>query len=205
MKSKLPKIKDFERRIVEVRAVTDMPEDEMIIEGYAVVYDSPSTVTYDGRSFTETIASGALDETDLDDVVLRYNHNDTWLVLARTRNKSLQLIKDEKGLKIRATLIDTSSNRDIYKSIKAGLIDRMSFAFYVAKDGFDVEQDGDDIKRTVTKIERLCDVAVVDTPFYNSTSVYARSFDLLDCELKGLDCPSELEILKLKLKLKGKM
>ena len=205
MKTKTPALKDFERRIVELRAIDEAPENQMIIEGYAIVCDSPSTVAYEDRSFTEVISKGALDNTDISDVVLRYNHNDTWLIMARTRNKSLQLIKDEKGLKIRAVLIDTESNRDIYKSIKAGLIDRMSFAFIVAKGGDIIEQNDENTTRTITNIERLCDVAVVDTPFYDSTSIYARSFDLLDYELKGLDCPSEREKLKLKLKMKGKM
>lgn len=41
------------------------------------------------------------------DVPLKYNHMDNFLVIARTKNKSLELIPDEHGLKIRATLLDT--------------------------------------------------------------------------------------------------
>ena len=110
-------------------------ENKMIIEGYAIVYDQPATHQYGSRKFTETICRGALDNTDMKDVPLRYNHNDSWMVIARTRNNSLQLIKDEKGLKIRAELIDTQSNKDIYKSIEARLIDGMSFSFTVADNG----------------------------------------------------------------------
>ena len=38
-----------------------------------------------------SIRKGALDKTDMKDMPLRYNHNDTCLIMARTkRNKSLQ-------------------------------------------------------------------------------------------------------------------
>ena len=65
------------------------------------------------------------------DVPLKYQHGDTKGVLARTRNKSLTLTIDNQGLKIRAELIDTQVNIDIYKSIKAGLLYQMSFSFCI--------------------------------------------------------------------------
>src|SRR5690606_32466580 len=143
-------------------------EDKMLIEGYAITYDQPATHQYGQRKFTEVIRKGALDKTDIKDVPLRYNHNDTWLIMARTRNKSLQLIKDDIGLKIQAELLDTQSNRDIYKSIQEGLVDKMSFAFTVA-DGGDTWTFGEsETVREVTNIAKLYDVSVVDTPFYDS-------------------------------------
>ncbi len=107
--------------------------------------------------------------------------------MARTRNNSLQLIKDDKGLKIRAELIDTQSNRDIYKSVQEGLIDKMSFAFSVADMGDNWSYGDTETIREVINIKKLYDVSVVDTPFYDTTSVYARSFELLDSNLKQLD------------------
>ena len=138
----------------------------MIVEGYAITFNSPAT-----HGYTEIIDKGALDTTDMSDVPLKYNHEDSHLIMARTRNKSLELKKDEKGLFIKAELIDTQSNKDIYKSIKAGLIDKMSFAFTVDKD----EYDYDTVTRKILSIDRLYDVSVVDIPFYDSTSVYARN------------------------------
>ena len=41
------------------------------------------------------------------DVPLKYNHMDNFLILARNKNKSLTLEVDEKGLKVRAELLDT--------------------------------------------------------------------------------------------------
>lgn len=194
----------YEQRLVEVRAVDS--EDKMLIEGYAITYDQPATHQYGQRKFTEVIRKGALDKTDMKDVPLRYNHNDTWLIMARTRNKSLQLIKDDIGLKIQAELLDTQSNRDIYKSIQEGLIDKMSFAFTVA-DGGDTWTFGEnETVREVTNIAKLYDVSVVDTPFYDSTSIYARSLELLENEEKRLDSLNEqLNLRKRKLKMKGRI
>ena len=100
--------------------------------------------------------------------------------MARTRNNSLELKKDEKGLYMRATLIDTQSNKDIYKSIKSGLLDKMSFAFIVDKDEYDYDTD----TRKILSIEKLFDVSVVDMPFYDATSVYARGLEASDFEEK---------------------
>lgn len=189
----------YERRLLEMRAIGE--GDTMTIEGYAIVFDQPAT---HGR-FTETIKRGALDGADIKDVPLRYNHNDNVMVMARTRNKSLRLIVDEKGLLIQADLLDTQSNRDLYAGIQAGLIDKMSFAFTVP-DGGDTWSFGkDETARSVNKIDKLWDVSVVDTPFYDTTSVYARSLELLDSEKRRLDSLRERETLKQKIILKGKV
>lgn len=194
--------KDREHRLIEIRAV-DNEDNKMLVEGYAITFDDPATHQYGSRKFTETIKRGALNNTDMKDVPLRYNHNDTWLIMARTRNKSLELIVDDVGLKIRAELLDTQSNRDAYKAIRAKLIDKMSFAFNVADDGDTWTFGENETTREVNNIAKLWDVSVVDTPFYNSTSIYARSFDLLESEEKRLDSLNELQLLKIKIKTKN--
>ena len=110
----------------------------------------------------------------------KYNHEDTYLIMARTRNKSLQLEVDDRGLKIYAELIDTQSNRDVYKSIRAGLLDKMSFAFIVSEANWDTV-DGQDVRR-IKGIEKLFDVSVVDVPAYDQTEVYARSKEVAEKE-----------------------
>lgn len=159
-------MKEIRKLDMQFRAVDN--SDEMKIEGYAVVFNSPETYDY-----TEVIDEHALDETDMSDVVLRYNHNDSFMVLARTRNKSLQLNVDEKGLMIDAKLQDDiTDHKNIYNAIKSGLIDKQSFAFSVEEDEYDYDTD----TRTIKKIGKLYDVSVVDQPFYNATDVsVARS------------------------------
>lgn len=198
------KNKDYEQRLIEIRAV-DNQEEKMTIEGYAITFDRPATHQYGSRKFTETIKRGALDNTDMKDVPLRYNHNDNVMIMARTRNKSLRLIVDNIGLKIEADLLDTQSNRDLYKGIKEGLIDKMSFAFRVADEGDTWAFGEKETTREVNNIDKLYDVSVVDTPFYDSTSIYTRSLELLDSEKRRLDSLNEIEVLKLKIKIKGEV
>lgn len=152
---------------VEMKALEN-EENKMIIEGYPIIFESPAT-----HGYTEIIDKRALDGCDMSDVPLKYNHEDSHPIMARTRNNSLELKKDEKGLYMKAELIDTTTNKDIYKSIKAGLLDKMSFAFTVSEDSYDYDTD----TRRILSIDKLYDVSVVDIPFYDSTSLYARGLD----------------------------
>jgi HK97 family phage prohead protease len=183
-----------EIRIAELRAV---PEDgKMIVEGYAVVFDTPAT----HGGFTEIIDRNAFVGADMSDVPLRYNHKDSWLILARTRNGSLQLTVDDKGLFVRGELIDTSANRDVYMSILARLLDKMSFAFTTEKEEWNYDTD----TRRVLKVEKLYDVSVVDTPFYDTTSIYARALESLEDGKAALESEKArvLEVEKLKFDLR---
>ena len=168
-------MKEKEIRKIDLQFRTETNDEEkMEVKGYAVVFNSPETYGY-----TEVISDKALDEADMSDVVLRYNHNDSFMVLARTRNNSLKLKKDEKGLFMEATLQDNiTEHRNIFNAIDSGLIDKQSFAFTVEEDEYDYETD----TRTITKIGKLFDVSVVDQPFYNATdvSVASKNDDFLE-------------------------
>jgi len=154
-----------ELRLSELRTLED--NEKMIVEGYAVVFESVTDLGW----CKEVIDRSAFSNCNMQDCVFKYNHNDNCLILARTRNNSLQLIVDDKGLKIRAELIDTQNNKDIYKMIKAGLLDKMSFAFTTAKEEWNYETD----TRRILEIDRLFDVSVVDVPAYDTTEIYARN------------------------------
>lgn len=178
-----------ERRLMEIRAVQEPEQKEMIVEGYAIRFDEPATFEIGGEEFREVIDKRALDKADMRDVPFKYNHSDNVMIMARTRNKTLELIKDEKGLFIRAKLAGTTSGHDLYTLIKRGDIDKMSFAFTV-----DYENDGDEYDRktrtrTIKRIKKIWDVAAVDTPAYDTTSISARSFFELEREkeLKTLE------------------
>ena len=162
-------MKEIRKLDLQFRA-EDTEDGKMEIKGYAAVFNSPETYGY-----TELISEKAFDNADMSDVVLRYNHEDTFMVLARTRNKSLKLNVDDKGLFIDATLQDDiTQHRDIFNAIKSGLIDKQSFAFVVDEDEYDYDTD----TRTITKIGKVFDVSVVDQPFYNATDVsVARDID----------------------------
>lgn len=176
-----------ERRLLELRALED---EDMTIEGYAVVFESPAS----HYGYTEIVDKNAFNECDMSDVCLNYNHGDNGqMIMARTRNNSLQLIIDDKGLKIKAKLIDITQNRDMYRAIQSGLLDKMSFAFVVDKEEYDYDTD----TRRILSIGKLYDVSIVDTPFYDTTEVFARSLEDYHKEKEN----RELELQKEKMKL----
>lgn len=160
-----------EIRMVEMRA-----DEDMIVEGYAVVFDTVTDLGW----VKEIIDRNALDNADMSDIVMKYNHENSVLPMARTRGGSLQFNVDDHGLKIRASLPDTQTNRDIYTLIKEGVLSKMSFAFTVAKDEYDYDTD----TRKILEIDKLYDVSVVDVPAYESTEVYARNKDDYEEEKK---------------------
>lgn len=159
---------------IQMREAGDGKPSGMVIEGYAAVFDSETLIGTEDWGFYESIDRKAFDCANMKDVPLKYNHSDAVPILARTRNGSLKLSVDDKGLFIRAELLDTQDGRDMYTRIKAGLIDKMSFAFTVKAE--EVEE-GRTPHRRITKFDRIFDVSVVDTPAYEETSIYARSLE----------------------------
>lgn len=178
-----------ETRLAEVRMLEE--DNKMILEGYAIVFDQETLIGDEDNGFVEVISRNALKGTYMKDVPLKYNHMDSFLILARTKNKSLTLSIDDYGLKVRAELLDTTSNEDVYKMVKAGLLDKMSFAFTVKSHTWD--RSGKIRKRVIEEIDRLYDVSVVDVPAYDQTSIYARSLDLVETELKAMDVAEQEE------------
>lgn len=193
-----------ETRLAELRF--EESEGKMILEGYAIVFEQETLIGTEDRGFKEVISRTALTDAIMKDVPLKYNHMDSFLILARTKNKSLSLSVDNVGLKIHAELIDTKSNEDIYKMVRSGLLDKMSFAFTVKKQSWD--RSGKLPVRRIESIERLFDVSVVDTPAYDGTSIYSRSLDLVEAELKALDDEKrekEANLIKAKIRIKSKI
>lgn len=180
-----------ESRSFEVRAVNE-PND-MMVEGYAVVFESPQTYEY-----TEIIDRNALNETDMNDCVLRYNHSEEGFSLARTRNRSMELTIDNNGLFVRARIIDTQHGRDLYKMIQEGLVDKMSFAFTVSREEWDDETK----TRRILEIDKLYDVSAVDQPFYENTSIFARTLADYEKEVEQKKLALEKEKMLMLINLK---
>lgn len=185
-------MKDRRLNDIEIRKI-EQDDDKMDIEGYAVVFDKGAT--YYGE--TEVIDPHAFDKCNMKDVVLRYNHNDTNYTLARTRNKSLELSIDDKGVFFKAHLIPTQTNKDAYLMVKEGLVDKCSFAFA----DYDFEYDDKTRTTRITEIREMFDVAIVDFPYYKETSVEVaqRSLDTReDLALKVKKIRRERLLKKLK-------
>ena len=196
--------KQKEIRLAEVE-LTEV-EDKMILEGYAIIYNDETLIGDEEYGFYETISPDAITADAIKDVPMKYNHNDAFLIIARTKNGSLELTSDDIGLKVKAELLDTQTNRDIYKMVKSGLLDKMSFAFTVKEQIWN--HDGNIPKRLITKIDRLYDVSIVDIPAYDNTSIFARSLESMDLELRAMDLAKKKDrevLIRKRLNLKIKI
>lgn len=188
------------RSVIELRT---NEVDEYIVEGYATTFNQPYTLySLNGFEVKEQVSPNAFDECDMSDVIMQYDHEGR--VFARTRNKTLELSIDSKGLFVRANLGGTEMGRQLYNDIKGGYIDRMSFGFVVEEDekvytnDFDTNQET--CLRTITKISKLYDVSAVSIPANDSTTINARKY----CD--GVIAELETErFLRAKLKLKLKL
>lgn len=164
-------IRDWrEYRSIEMRGFSASEEDgRCFVEGYATTFDAPYDLC-DGMK--ECILSTALDGADMSDVIFLLNHEGQ--VLARQRNNTLSVMRDDHGLLVRADLSGSQKGRDLYEAIKNGLIDRMSWAFTIADDGW--EWNSEERTSYITRIEKVYDVSAVSRPANEDTSISARSY-----------------------------
>lgn len=153
----------------------DGEPEQMIVNGYASTFDEPYLL-YEGSGWKlyEVIDRSAFNSTDMSDVIMQYDH--AGRVFARTRNNTLEIEPDEKGLFIKADLGGTDIGRELYGEIRGGYTDRMSFGFTV--DGESEERsetpEGVDIyTRRITSVKKLYDVSAVSFPANDGTSIEA--------------------------------
>ena len=163
------KMKKIERRTYTVQDVEARQSDDgvMRLSGYAAVFNDASVPL----PFKERIAPGAFRKTlsEAPDVRLLINHEG--LPLARTKNGTLTLTEDDRGLRFDADLADTQEARDIYTLVQRGDVDQMSFAFRVIRQNWSKDKS----ERTLTEVSLADgDVSVVTYPAYPTTSVEAR-------------------------------
>jgi len=163
-------------RDMEVR-IADQAEDSYTVEGYATTFDQPYRLGKIGDTTVyEQVERSAFDNTDMDDVIMQYDHEGR--VFARRSNGTLELETDDHGLKVRANLGGTEIGRQLYEEIKGGYTNKMSFGFTVADSKRSKsEDDGGNkvVTRTITAISKLYDVSAVSLPANNATEISARA------------------------------
>jgi len=162
-------LKKIERRTFTLQNIETRLTDDgvMRLSGYAAVFDDQSVPL----PFVERIAPGAFRKTlsEAPDVRLLINHEG--LPLARTKNGTLTLSEDQRGLYFDAELADTQEARDIHTLVGRGDVDQMSFAFRVIRQKW----NSDRTERTLTEVSLADgDVSVVTYPAYPTTNVEAR-------------------------------
>jgi HK97 family phage prohead protease len=138
------------------------------LEGYAAVFGVRAKVA----DFDEMIERGAFGATLRDqpnaDILALVDH-DPRALLGRTRNKSLDLSEDTRGLHFRIALPKTTLADDILALAEAGSLGGASFGFRALKDAWT------GTLRTLQAID-LREVSIVHSfAAYPQTTVSARS------------------------------
>jgi HK97 family phage prohead protease len=169
--------------------------DDLIIEGYFAVFDSPY-ILWDGA--TEIVKPGAFAGCLSGDIRALIDH-DTRLVLGRTKAGTLTLREDARGLygtiKINRDDADAMS---LYARVQRGDVDQCSFGFDIEEETF-VDLGGGQCRWEITKVNPLYEVSVVTYPAYEETAVKARHADLAEIQRRQ----AEAWKTKMKTRLTG--
>ena len=181
------KIKRSFETVFETKEAEGESSKHTII-GRPVMYDTRCDLYW----FFEEIRGGALDKTDLRDVLFFTNHDISKIPLARSRNNNasstMRLAVDERGLAIEAD-IDTERNAEamsLYSAIERGDMSGMSFMFQVSDEEWhDLETDKP--TRVITGIETIYEVSAVNFPAYEQTELGVRDTSELDSLRRALE------------------
>jgi len=167
---------------IEVRSIVSdlairLKEDggaSRTIAGYAAKFDSWSEPIWGW--FRERIDRSAFDKTDMQDVIMCFNH-DISGVLARSTSGTLRLEVDDIGLRFEFEAPETSLGNDMLALVKRGDISKCSFKFTVDADEWRYADEDNGLEydeRTVKGISRLYDVSLVTYPAYKDTEASVR-------------------------------
>jgi HK97 family phage prohead protease len=165
----------LETREFEIALELREEGDEMTLTGYAALFNSRSENL---GGFTELIAPGAFKRSlnSRNDIKLLWNH-DTSAVLGSTRAGTLKLVEDERGLRVEASLPNTTHGRDARELVKRGDVTGFSFGFTIPGRGGD-EWNAEGTERTLKSV-RLHEVSLTPFPAYTATNGTAQ--------MRGLD------------------
>lgn len=140
----------------------------------------------------EIIEPGALEKTDLTDVLFFTNHDTYKIPLARSRNNNenstMQITVDKDGVETDA-LIDTEEHYEakaLYSAVNRGDITGMSFMFTIGGEEWE-ELDSESPLRRITEIAQIIEVSAVNFPAYEQTEIEARDISTLDSVRRSLD------------------
>lgn len=158
-------------------------EGDMIVSGYVNQTEQLSQELGLVKRFKEKISKGAfkraISNSDRDIDFLAEHDSST--VLASTKNGTLDLREDDKGLYMEARIINTSAGRDWYEMISSGLITNMSFGFQSIDDEW--RSVGENLfERTINDLE-LFEVSAVRNPAYAQSSISNRGLDTSDDDI----------------------
>ena len=170
---------DFEKRYLSLKESDfrsiDGQDAPRALTGYAMVWDKASHQFGSGDWAFEEVISRDVEISKLpgEDIRSFWNHDDG-LIIAREANGSLIVEKDDYGLRVTITPVDTQYARDMFTAIDAGLISGMSFIARFNKVAW-VEESGKMDQRQIQGMD-LISVDPVSIPMYPDTEIAVKSY-----------------------------
>lgn len=156
---------------------SDWPSE---VRGVAAVVDQTTDLGW----FEERIAPEAFNESDMNDVVVLFNH-DPNQVLGRNSSGTATVETDETGNLVYSFIPDPQNpvHVSVVRSIQRGDVHQSSFAFTIKDSKWgNSEKYGERGLRNITRMEKIYDVSPVTYPAYAQTSVSARDKESLEKE-----------------------
>lgn len=192
------------RNLGNFEAKTD--EQSYKVSGYASTFEPYLLMSIDGVDCYERIEKDAFNDADISDVVFLRDHEGR--VFARTKNETVKLSVDEHGLFQETDLGSTAASREMYEDIASELYSQMSFAFTVAEDDIE-ENDDNTMTRVIKRIKKVYDVSAVSFPANPTTDIGVSARSAFDGVIEKRTAERlaaeirkrEQEKLKLKIKL----
>lgn len=158
-------------------------ENEAIIEGYFVVYNSEIEL-WPGAY--EEVAPGAFEESLRSKDILCLDNHDSRVVLASMGSKTLELKSDNKGLWGRAVIdLEDPNAKSAYRKVQTGKVRGCSFGFYPTREETIDRGDGT-VKWRILEAE-LLEVSITAFPAYPQTDIAARQKDVESMKKQKLE------------------
>ena len=151
-----------------------MASDRYLI-GYAATFNSPTTIRFEGGSFTESIApksfAFALGESREGRQPVFVRDHEVGRLLGRN-GKNLTLNEDEVGLHFKLRVPNTEIGNDTFQLVEEGVLGGMSFGFLIGdEEWYEPEKPGDIPHRIITGVSRLLDISACTWPAYSKPSI----------------------------------
>ena len=157
---------------------------EKFVEGYATTFEDPYVLwqepdwedsrgqVHKGWTYREIMHEGCMEGADMSDVIFLYDHEGR--VYARNRNETLYIEPQLHGLYVAADLSRTTPAGWMYEEISEGNVDQMSWAFTIAEEDVEEDEENHVVTFHVRRIKKVFDVSAVSRPADPNTEISAR-------------------------------
>jgi len=171
---------EFERSVPFTLERSAPDGDGLTFEGYAAVFDSPTTIDSWEGNFVESISRGAFRKTLREQTpVLMFDHGQHPLIGSMPLGVITRAKEDGRGLFVQARLHDNWLIEPVRDAVQEGSVTGMSFRFRAIKDSWDRPAKGLPV-RTLLEVS-VAELGPVVFPAYASASSGIRQEDLAEC------------------------